>query len=268
VKNVRFRNLATTVQEGIARTSLAMLVGASMMIAAPLAEGGDADAFESILETPVTDDSWEFELMLNGWGPWVEITSAGGSDIDIGLDKIVENLHGLAEFGVGARKGKWSFNADILYVDLQDDDFDSLLSEVKIREWLVTPKIGYRAFEGDWGFVDLQLGLRYTWADVKIVGRILGDGFDEDVDGHVFDGLAGFTGEYNLSQRWYLPFMIEAGAGDSDFVFAGYAGLGYRVNECWDVFLTFKYLTYDFASDAPMQDETAYGPMLRATYKF
>jgi hypothetical protein len=88
------------------------------------------------------------------------------------------------------------------------------------------------------------------------------------VDGDLFDGLAGFTGEYNLSQRWYLPFMIEAGAGDSDFIFAGDAGLGYRVNQCWDVSLTFKYITTDFASDALLQDQTAYGPMLRGTYKF
>jgi len=240
-----------------------------MMIAAPLAEGGDADAFESILEAPVTDDSWEFELMLNGWGPQIEITSAGGADIDIGLDDILDNLHGMFQGGLGVRKGKWSFIADVVYLDLQFDDFDRLLSEVKVRELIVTPKIGYRAFEGDWGFVDLQLGLRYTWAEVKIDGRgPMGNGFNEGVDGDIFDGLAGFTGEYNLSERWYLPFMIEAGAGDSDFIFAGDVGLGYRVNQCWDVSLTFKYVTYEFASDAPMQDQTAYGPMLRGTYKF
>ena len=268
--------LATTVHQVkdrmcsmVPRTSLAILIGASSMIATHSAQGGEPDAFESILETPGADNGWEFDLKLNGWGPWVEITSAGGTEIDLGLDKIIKSLKGIAEVGVGARKGKWSFEADILYADLEDDNFNSVLSDVRLKEWLVTPKVGYRAFEGDWGYVDLQAGVRYTWADINIVGRgPFGGGFNEDASGHILDYLGGFTGEYNLNERWYLPFMIEAGAGDSDFVFAGYAGLGYRVNQCWDVFLTFKYLTYDFASDAPMQDETAYGPMFRATYKF
>jgi hypothetical protein len=61
--------------------------------------------------------------------------------------------------------------------------------------------------------------------------------------------------------------MLAAGAGDSDFVFEGFAGVGYRFR-CADVYLGFKYLYYDFADGAPLDDETAYGPMLSAKWTF
>jgi hypothetical protein len=246
---------------------LAVVSGVLPLCVSP-AMGGDADALTPLVHTPAADDDWEFDFQVNGWGPWVQITSAGGSEIDLGLDDIVKNLRGIFEAGVGVRRGKWSLSADMIYADLKFDDFSGDLDKVNLKEWLVTPKIGYRAFEGDWGFVDLQVGLRYTWIDVTIEGAgPLGRGFDEDVRGDIYDGLAGVSGEYNLSDRWFLPFMIEAGAGDSDFVFGAFGGVGYRYKYA-DVLLVFKYLSYDFADGAPMQDEEAYGPMLSAKFTF
>ena len=40
------------------------------------------------------------------------------------------------------------------------------------------------------------------------------------------------------------------------------------VHEVETVYLGFKYLYYDFADDAPLTDETAYGPMLSLKYTF
>ena len=151
-------------------------------------------------------------------------------------------------------------------------DFDGhgfgLVDDLKIEEWLVTPKIGYRAFEGDWGHVDLQAGLRYTWVDVEIdgAGPHVGD-FDVNKSGDVLDFLGGFTGQYNINEKWYLPFMVEAGAGDSEFVWAFFAGVGYHFEKV-DVNLVYKHLYYDFSDSAPLQDETIYGPMLSIKYTF
>ena len=63
------------------------------------------------------------------------------------------------------------------------------------------------------------------------------------------------------------PPRLDAGAGDSDFVGAFFTGVGYHF-ETVDVYFGFKYLHYDFADGAPMQDQTAYGPMLSVKYTF
>jgi hypothetical protein len=60
---------------------------------------------------------------------------------------------------------------------------------------------------------------------------------------------------------------LEAGTGDSDSVFAAFAGVGYRYKYA-DVLFVFKYLSYDFASDAPLQDITVYGPVISARFTF
>jgi hypothetical protein len=234
------------------------------------AVGGSGDFSKSLVEDPpAQEDEWEFSLTLNGWGPWADVTTAGGTKIDLGLDTIVDNLAGLIEAGVGVRKGKWSLFTDIIYVDLNFNNLPSPIKKLEIKEWLVTPKIGYRAFEGDWGYVDLQVGARYTWVDIELEGDGSGGlDFDESGSADIWDGLLGFTGHYNLNERWYLPFMLAAGKGDSDFVFEGFAGVGYHWSRCLDAYLGFKYLYYDFADDTPLTDETAYGPMLSVKYTF
>lgn len=217
---------------------------------------------------PEQNDDLEFIFQLNGWGPWVELTTARGTEIDLGLDKIVKNLRGLYEFGAGVQMGKWSFYSDVLYADVKKNGYSQFINKVNIKEWLVTPKIGYRAFEGDWGQVDLQAGLRYTWIDFDITGAgPLGRQFDEDVDGEIYDAVGGFSGHYNLNDRWFLPFMLEAGAGDSDFVFSAFGGVGYRYKNA-DVLFGFKYLSYEFADDAPAQDEKIYGPRFSLRFTF
>jgi hypothetical protein len=251
------------------RRGVPLATGVGLLGSMLPALGGPGDFSKSIVVPPlVEEDGWKFDLEIKGWLPRIEMTSAGGSEIDLGPDDILKNLEGTFQAEVGVRKGKWSLNTDIVYLGMEFDDFDRVLDKVNMKEWIVTPKIGYRAFEGDWGYVKLEAGLRYTWAEVAIEGRgPLGRGFDEDVSGDIYDGIVGLSGEYNLCDRWFLPFMLEAGTGDSDSVFAAFAGVGYRYKYA-DVLFVFKYLSYDFASDAPLQDITVYGPVISARFTF
>ena len=53
-------------------------------------------------------DEWEFDGNLYVWMPQLDVTTQGGTEIDIGFLKIFEDLEGLFMGGVGAKKGKWS----------------------------------------------------------------------------------------------------------------------------------------------------------------
>lgn len=118
------------------------------------------------------------------------------------------------------------------------------------------------------GYVDLQAGARYTSVKIDIEGTgPRGGSLDESGSGYIWDFLVGFTGNYNINEKWDIPFMAEIGAGDSDLVGGFFTGVGYHFEKV-DAYLGFKYLYYDFASAAPLTDETAYGPMLSVKYTF
>ena len=236
------------------------------------AEAGPGDFSETLSTQPVVEEPagepLEFSFIINGWGPWVSLTSPRGTKIDIGLDDIIDGLDMAAMFGVGVRKGKWGFTTEAIYADISLRPDGSILDKVEVQEWIVTPKISYRALEGDWGFLDVSGGARYTNVKLDIIGnRILGGAFNERASGHLWDGLVGVRGEYRISDRWYMPFMADVGTGDSDFAAQVYAGIGYRFKYA-DVVLGFRYLYYDFASGAPLQDETVWGPILTIGFTF
>ena len=63
---------------------------------------------------------WEFDAEIYFWGASIGGKSASGSDIDVEIDDILDNLK-FAVMGVAAvRKGKWSLNTDLIYLDISD----------------------------------------------------------------------------------------------------------------------------------------------------
>jgi hypothetical protein len=262
----RFR-AAVSVRSTRHRSIVALLAGACIMGSIVPATAGNGDFAVPLVQEPA-DDPWEFAFIINGWLPWVEITTARGREVDIGLDDIVDAVDMFAEFGVEARKGKWALTADVLYGKVTFRPSGPIIDRIDLKEWIVTPKISYRVAEGDWGHLNVTGGVRYTNLKVDVLGnRIFGGVFDENASGVLWDGLVGINGEYNISERWYMPFTVDVGAGDSDFVSDLDAGIGYRFKYA-DVILAFRYAYYDFGSSAPLQDETIYGPILKARFTF
>ncbi|MEZ5582650.1 MAG: hypothetical protein R3F37_07685 [Candidatus Competibacteraceae bacterium] len=66
-------------------------------------------------------DSWKWGVELYFWGASLGGDTTSGSDIDIGIDTIIENLKLGAMGTIAARKGDWGLFADLIYLDLGDD---------------------------------------------------------------------------------------------------------------------------------------------------
>lgn len=241
-------------------------MAATLLLGASAAQAGDF-AVPLAPAEPAIEDSWEFSFTPYGWMPWVELETAGGTEIDLTLGDILDNLNMTAMFEMAVRKGKWEISADVLYVDLGIGLDGRILRKLDISEWLITPRVSYRAWEGDWGFCDIQAGVRYTWVDLQVSGAALGFPIVEGGSAEIWDATIGVRGRYNLNENWYLGYYVEAGAGDSDFIGQFYCDIGYRFKSA-EVFFGFRYLSYDFGSGAPLKDETVYGPLLGATFRF
>lgn len=230
----------------------------------PVASAGSGDFAKPLVTEPVEADTWEFNFMLYAWLPWMELETAGGIEADIGADDILNNMDMTAQFEFEARKDRWGISVDVLYLDMSTDQSGRILDDVSLKAWLVTPRFSYRAWEGDRGFVDLQAGLRYYWLEVDVQGR---GTVNRSTSSDIWDGVIGARAHYNLSEHWYVPLLVDVGAGDSDFLTQAYAGLSYRFKHV-DAALGFRLMYNDFGDGAPLKNQLIYGPVISAKITF
>lgn len=63
-------------------------------------------------------EKWQFQGDLYLWGAGIKSDLSNGAEIDFSFSDIMDNLD-LAFMGsIGARKGKWQFFSDVIYMDL------------------------------------------------------------------------------------------------------------------------------------------------------
>jgi hypothetical protein len=85
----------------------------------------------------------------------------------------------------------------------------------------------------------------------------------KQVDASVWDGLVGVKGRYTFRQnpRWYAPFYLDVGTGQSQLTWQISGGIGYSYN--WgSVFAMWRYLDYKFQSGKGLDNINMNGPMV------
>jgi len=219
-----------------------------------------------VAEEPSQDDGWKFGAQLYLWGAGIGGELASGSDIDIGFGDIVDNLDFAFMGTFGARKGKWSFMLDAIYLDIEGDDTiaPGVKADVELFGWIVTPTIGYNLFETEKVRFDVLGGARYFW----LKSRLELTGFPKvSKSGHVWDGIAGVKGQVNLTEKWYIPFYGDIGTGDSDLTWQALAGIAYKFKKV-AVFLAYRYLYWDFDDNDVFDDLNLSGPYAGVKFVF
>ena len=71
--------------------------------------------------------------------------------------------------------------------------------------------------------------------------------------GSNWDGMIGVRGEVLLNSNWFIPYHLDIGAGDSDFTWQAFAGLGYRFKH-FDLLVGYRYLSWEFEDNAALDD--------------
>lgn len=225
-------------------------------------------------------DDWKFGIEGYGWAPRIDGETASGSDFTIDLNNILDNLNFTFMGVVAARKGKWSFTTDIMYMDLEADNSSTLPTnsgivglntDVELKAWILTPAIGYSVIESDKVNLNVIGGARYLYLDMAIehnTSTTSGNRYNRLSDsGNNWDGIIGVRGGYAFNEKWYMPFYGDIGTGDSDFTFQVAAGIGYKF-DIVDVVLLWRYLDWNFADDSVLDDLSINGPMLGVKYIF
>jgi len=85
------------------------------------------------------------------------------------------------------------------------------------------------------------------------------------------DGIVGVRGEWALADTWFVPYHLDAGAGDSDFTVQTNVGVGYRFGPS-AVTASYRYLRFDqdvTVDGRNATDKLTYqGPAIGFNYSF
>jgi hypothetical protein len=221
---------------------------------------GTVSAEESTL-----DEAWKFEASVYFWGASIGGKSASGSNIDVKVDDVLDNLE-FAVMGLATvRKGRWSLNTDLIYLDIEDSATigPGQSASVGLSGWVVTPFVGYNLVNTDRIYLNILGGARYL--DLEAELRV-GSARAENTGGN-WDGIIGVEGDVNLTEKWFLPYQLDIGTGESDLTWQAYGGVGYRF-KWFDVAAAYRYIRWDFDDNKALDDLYFHGPFVGLRFSF
>ena len=235
-----------------------------------------ADAKPDATRSDAAPEDWEFVLQLYGWIAEIDGTTADGHDFTIDFKTIVENLDMTLMTTVGARKDKWTFMTDVLYLDINDSSNSNLnpalkRSDLYMKAWVVSPFVSYEIIGNKKGSLQVLAGARYLWIEVGVELKtrppLEPEKIDDDGDGDVWDGVVGVRGFYNLTDRWFIPYRLDFGAGDTDFTWHAFGGIGYKFDK-FKMVAAYRHVDWNFANDSVLDDLQVSGPLVGALFTF
>lgn len=212
------------------------------------------------------DGGWQFALMPYLWGTDVSGKTQSGSQIDVSIDELVDNLEMAFMIAFEARKDKWSFLLDMIYLDLATSTTKGPLNINMDLEGLVTNVgAGYSVLNSNRSRLDVIAAFRNLDLDFKLTTNTpAGD----EQSGSNLDVILGVKGQYSFAEKWYIPYYLDIGGGNSDFTWQALAGINFRAAKWVDIALVYRHLEWDFKSSKVLDDVSFSGPALGAIFRF
>ncbi len=196
---------------------------------------------------------WSYLTELYLWGPNVDLETADGSRTEIefsDLAKITE-MGGMG--GFYARRNKWRFGIDVIYMDVEDKVNAPVAPGLELQKaglelFYANPIVSYDIARFDRSEFSVYAGARYLWAKFKTKVRTAAPlpvgSFRASESDDRWDAIIGLHGSTNLTERWYVNYQADVGAGQSDSVFQFVGDVNYRFRKL-DASLGYRYLRYD-----------------------
>ena len=241
---------------------------------------------------------WRWDATLYLWLPGLNVDTAfppdgGGPPIEISGDAVLDSLYFAFMGAVGARNGPWGFTTDIIYLDLggqKKGTRDFSLGEVELPAsvdanlqldltgWLWTTVGSYAVVDNDRVVMDVMAGARMLDLEQSLAWTFNGDISSLPLPGQSgqskteptqWDAIVGVKGRATLGGdgRWFVPYLIDVGTGDSNLTWQAMAGIGYRFDAV-DLKGVWRYLDYDLGNNTPAESLSFNGPAIGITYRF
>ena len=241
-------------------------------------------------------DAWQWNATIYVWLPTLSGNTsfpggASGPSIDVDGGKVMDALKMAFMGNIGAKKGKYGFFTDVAYVDLGASksgvrDFTlghgllpvglsaDLSYDIKATAWttagtytLVASPDHTMDLLGGVRMLDMSQTLGWTFNGNAGATPLPGRTGSDSPSKTNWDGIIGVKGRINLDagKKWFLPYYLDVGTGNSDLTVQTYAGVGYHFG--WgSVTGVWRYMDYNFKSGNFAKDLTLNGPAIAATW--
>lgn len=241
-------------------------------------------------------DTWQKRVTTYAWLPDLSgktqfPTGGAGPDIEVDASDIVSVLNFTLMGTIDLRKGSWGMFSDVLYMDLGNTkdigrQFSLGLAQIPadvslgvrfdLKSWVwtvagtydLTPQGKNRnQFLFGARMIDMKESLNWNFSG-DISGLPLpGRSGVSRLDATNWDFVVGFKGFHFLGNDgpWFVPYYVDAGAGDSDFTWQGMLGVG-RSFGWGEAILSWRVLDIDLKSGAPIRELQFSGPMVGASW--
>jgi hypothetical protein len=248
-------------------------------------------------------DDWEYTATIYGWLPSfggdVSVPTGprggGGGSTSVGLsmNDILNGLNFTFQGMLTADKGRWGMGTDIIYLDLgssakkvKDVTFGDVELPVGVTadvdfdmtSWLWTIDGTYLVIDDPDHPMKLLAGARMFDVSTDVKWQLNGDiagqplpGRNGTADGSetIWDAIVGVKGEVRFGEekKWFVPYYLDVGTGDSDLTWQGMLGAGYAFD--WgDLVAVWRYLEYDMPSGDLLENLDANGAAIGVTFHF
>ena len=236
-------------------------------------------------ESSAPQDEWRFSAAIYLWGADISGKTIGGSEVEVGFSDLVDNLEMAFMGAFAARKNKWSLLTDVIYMDLGVDTTADLSVPVgpiqvpvttsvslDVEAWILHFAAGYNLYSKGKTRLDLIGGARYLDLDQTMFLELqsLGPGLSRTISESLtaLDGIVGLKGQASLGERWYLPYYVDVGAGESKLTWQATAGIGYRAGRVWNLALVYRHLEWDLDSTLVIDEINFSGPTLGVIFRW
>lgn len=230
-------------------------------------------------EGQTTDNNWHLTGKLYLWGANIDGTTQAGDEFSVSFGDLFDNLEFALMGGLEARKARWSFILDAIYMDIASTKSGSLAdpglieftAEAKLEGWVSNLLAGYRLTNSSAASANVIFGARYldldTKLNVSISDPVQTPGRNSTGGVDVWDAVVGLRGGIRLSNSFYIPYIADIGTGQSDLTWQAMTGIGWLPR--WgEITLVYRHIEWDFESGSTLNDIDFSGPGLLFKFNF
>jgi hypothetical protein len=198
-------------------------------------------------------DDWRVSMSIYGWFTGVRGTAGAlghNAGIDESFSDVFHVLKGMIPIAVEADKGRFVMPIDFIWLKLGIDnaipqnDFGQTSIDTHLTESILTPKIGYRLYNGDHLKVDALGGIRYWYLGLN--NTLVPSGLSNSRSTNWVDGLGGARFIFPLGDKAALTVAGDAGAGGANLDYQVLGLLNYQFTQRWGLAVGWRYLDVDY----------------------
>jgi hypothetical protein len=243
-----------------------------------------------------TADSWKWQASIYAYLPDISGRTTfpgngGGSGATLDADTILDHLKMIFMGSIEASNGHWGVFTDAVYMDIGDTrsgyrDFtlggsalpagvDANASyDLKGLAWTLAGT--WRVASDPVSKMDVLAGARlfdmrqtFEYGLTGNVGSIPTAGRSGRSEAKLsnWDAIVGVKGRFAFGEdrKWFVPYYVDFGTGESDLTFQAMGGLGYSFG--WgEIVGAWRYLDYDMKSGKNIESMTFSGPAIAAVF--